>query len=88
MPLLYIGDNVPFRDFNFHMLCNLYFRICFLMDTDNFLGFNGFYYFLDGGLVGMAGGVDIHNIMEHIAEILVFGIGLHLLRNLVVAIPG
>ena len=57
------------------------------MDTDNFLWFNGFYYFLDGGFVGMAGGMDIHNIMEHGAEILVFGIGLHLLRNLVVAIP-
>ena len=57
------------------------------MDADNFFRINGFDHFLDCLAVSMARGVYVHYIVEHVTELLVLRISLHLLWILVVTIP-
>ena len=57
------------------------------MDADNFFRVNNFYHFLDCCSVSVTRGVNIHNIVEHLAKNFVLWICFYLLWVFVVAIP-
>ena len=60
-----------------------------LVDADDgFLGIDGGDYFGYCGTVGVATSVDVHDVVEGIAELLIEGICFHLLGGFVIAVPG